>query len=75
MAIYANLGGDSGVDSYEIGPDSITVTFQDGATYLYDYAATGQNNVEQMKELAKVGQGLNSFINRNVRKNYAARLK
>ena len=74
MSIYANSGGDSGIISYEPGPDSITVTFQDGATYLYNYAVTGQNNVEQMKALAKAGQGLHAFINITVRKNYAAKL-
>ena len=74
MSIYANSGGNSGVISYETGPDSITVTFHDGATYLYNYAVTGQNNVEQMKALAKAGQGLNAFINITVRKNYAAKL-
>ena len=74
MSTYANLGGNSGIVSYETGSDSITVTFQGGATYLYNYAATGKDNVEQMKLLAKAGQGLNSFISINVKKNYAKKL-
>ena len=74
MSIYANSGGDSGIVSYETGSDSITVTFRDGATYLYNYVVTGQNNVDQMKALAKAGQCLNAFINTNVKKNYAAKL-
>ncbi len=75
MSTYANLGGNSGIVSYETGSDSATVTFHDGSSYLYNYAATGQNNVEQMKSLAKAGKGLNSFISINIRKNYAAKLK
>ena len=53
MSIYANSGGDSGIVSYETGSDSITVTFRDGATYLYNYVVTGQNNVDQMKAVGK----------------------
>lgn len=74
MPKYENVGGDSGVVSYETGPDSITVTFHDGATYLYNYAATGKSYIEHMKVLATAGQGLNAFINIHIRKNYAASL-
>ena len=75
MPVYANRGGDSGVVSYEIGADSITVTFSDRASYLYNYQATGRSNVEHMKTLARDGEGLNAFININVRKQYAAKLR
>ena len=74
MPGYANLGGDSGVASYETAPDSITVTFKDRASYLYNYAVTGSSNVEHMKTLANAGQGLNAFINTYVRKLYARKL-
>ena len=73
MPIYANRGGDSGVISYDIGPESITVTFHDRISYVYNYAATGQSNVERMKKLAIAGEGLNSFINFNVSKMYASK--
>lgn len=75
MPVYANRGGDSGVVSYEVTADSITVTFQDQASYLYNYAATGQSNVEHMKALAIAGQGLNAFINIHVRKLYPRKLR
>ena len=75
MPGYANRGGDSGVVAYEIGTESITVTFHDGASYLYNYEITGQSNVEHMKALANAGQGLNAFIDTNVRKNYASKLR
>ncbi len=35
MEHYRNRGGDSGVVAYEIGPDSITVMFSDGAVWSY----------------------------------------
>ena len=60
---------------YEIGADSITVEFGDGSIYLYNYTATGQRNVEHMKALAEGGRGLNSFINTDVRKAYARKLR
>jgi hypothetical protein len=71
MERYGNLGGDSGVVAYEIGPDFIRVQFSDGAVYLYTYASAGSHNIEHMKQLARGGQGLNSFINTTVSKAYA----
>ena len=75
MESYANAGGDSGVVAYEVGDDSIAVQFKGGAEYLYNYASTGQANVEQMKKLARAGQGLNSYISRVVKKAYARKLR
>jgi len=74
MQRYRNLGGNSGVSAYDIDADRITVRFDDGAIYLYTYASAGSMNVEQMKQLAVRGMGLNSFINRTVRKRYAAKV-
>ena len=70
MERYRNLGGNSGVAGYEIGSDFIRVQVSNGSVYLYTYASAGANNVEQMKQLARMGQGLNAFINRYVRKAY-----
>lgn len=75
MERYRNLGGDSGVVAYDIGEDSITVEFSDGSVYLYTYQSAGGHNIEQMKELAVAGRGLNSFINKYVRKQYASKLR
>ena len=71
MERYANLGGNSGVIGYEIGDDFIRVYFFDGSIYLYTYASAGSYNIEEMKQLARRGQGLNAFINTTVRKAYA----
>ena len=74
MERYRNRGGDSGIVTYEIGPDSITVKFSDRSVYLYTYQSAGRANIERMKRLAIAGEGLNSFINRCVRKDYASKL-
>ncbi len=70
MERYLNLGGNSGVEAYEIGEDYIRVQFADGSVYLYTYASAGREHIERMKELARRGQGLNGYINRYVRKAY-----
>lgn len=71
MEPYKNLNGDSGVAGFENGSDYIRVQFKDGSVYLYTYASAGSSNIEEMKRLAVAGRGLNSFINKNVRKRYA----
>lgn len=73
METYKNLGGDSNVSSFEIGNDYIKVEFNDRAIYVYTYASAGNHNIEEMKDLATNGEGLNSFINRYVRKKYASK--
>jgi len=75
MEHYKNLGGDSGVVAYEIGPGSITVQFKDGSAYFYTDQSAGAASIAEMQRLAKAGQGLNSFINRVVKKGYARKLR
>lgn len=75
MERYKNLSRNSGVVAYEIGRDSVTVEFQDGAIYLYTHASAGQSNIEQMKVLAAAGRGLSTFIVRHARMAYAAKLR
>ena len=71
MERYRDIDNDSGVARYEIGPDYIRVQFKDGSVYLYTYTSAGSSNIEEMKRLAAAGDGLNAFINKNVRKRYA----
>ena len=75
MERYANNGGGSNVVAYEIEQSSIKVQFGDGSIYLYTSQSAGTGNLENMKKLAKAGQGLNSFISRVVRKDYASKLR
>jgi hypothetical protein len=73
MERYANRGGDSGVVSYQITGDSILVQFKDGWKYLYNSVKPGAGTVEQMKVFARQGSGLNSYISRIVKGNYASK--
>ncbi|RXJ90546.1 hypothetical protein CRV01_05160 [Arcobacter sp. CECT 8983] len=75
MTIYKDINGDSGVLGFEIDEDRIVVEFRGGSKYLYTYTSTGNEHIENMKELAKNGDGLNSYINKNVRNRYEKRLK
>ena len=72
---YLNRGGNSGVAFYSIESDSITVQFKDGSVYLYNYSSTSISGVEHMKQLARNGVGLNSYISRVVKKRYARKLR
>ena len=72
MERYKNIDGDSGVTGFEIGNDYIKVWFNND-WYRYTYASAGSQNIEQMKNLAKAGDGLNAFINKNVRKSYESK--
>ncbi len=68
MNHYANLGGNSNVETYEIGATFIRVKFYGtNKLYTYSYNSAGMQNVEKAKDLAIRGQGLNSFIMRNMK--------
>lgn len=71
MQPYKDIDNDSGVRGFEINETSITVWF-DGTTksYTYSYGKAGQHHVEKMKQLAKAGDGLNAYINNNVKYKY-----
>lgn len=71
MERYQDIDGDSGVVGYETGPDFIRVQFKDASIYTYTYASARTQNIEQMKQLAAAGDGLNAFINKYVKKKYA----
>jgi len=74
MKFYENRVGTSGVESFEIGRQSITVRFAEGGTYLYDGQKPGKMHVAQMISLARAGAGLATYINQQVRGNYARKL-
>ncbi len=70
MQRYENKGGNSNVTAYTIGLDFIDVQFGGGRIYRYSYMSAGSDKVEKMKELAKQGVGLNSYIMRYARQDY-----
>ena len=68
MQRYRDIDHDSGVHGFEINDSSITVKFSGTPRkYTYSYASAGQNHVENMKRLALAGEGLNAYINKNVK--------
>jgi hypothetical protein len=71
MDRYQHLDGESGVAYYECGLDFIRVQFRNGATYVYDSTRPGIDHVEHMKELARAGKGLSTYISQVVRTSYA----
>lgn len=75
MDRYLDVDGDSGVAGYLLGNGWIVVEFRDGAQYEYTSASAGAQAIAEMHALAKSGDGLNSFINRRVKKAYARKLR
>lgn len=66
MISYDNNHGESPITHYDPGGDFIEVKFRHrSAPYRYTYNTTGQHHVEAMKERAKAGEGLATYISRN----------
>lgn len=74
MPLYRDINGDSGVRAYELGDGTITVHFEKGGSYVYTNASAGAHHIVEMQRLAQLGDGLNAYINKHVRKNYASKL-
>lgn len=73
MTPYKDIHGNSNVLSYDITDTSIHVLFKSGMqrNYLYNSSKPGSNAVETMKKLAQQGYGLNSYISKTVKTNFA----
>lgn len=74
MQPYQSADSDSGIAAYESGPGWIHIRFRGAGTYRYDDRHPGAEHVLEMQRLAEAGDGLNSYINRYVREDYARRL-
>lgn len=72
---YKNLGGNSGAVEFELGEDSIVITFVDGSKYLYSGVKPGSEKVDRLKKLAIAGRGLCTYINTDIRNNYEKKLR
>lgn len=75
MTPYRDIDKDSNVSAYEYGGDWIQVQFKDGSVYEYTSSSAGQGNIDTMKQLAVAGEGLNSHIQRYVRKGYSRKMR
>jgi hypothetical protein len=60
---------ESGVTAYEIEKDCLRVVFSN-MVYVYSYNNPGKQHVEKMKELAKQGNGLSTYISQNIKEQY-----
>lgn len=67
---YLDRSGKSGIMDYDIGRDFIEIYFKKGSVYKWTYESCGEANVEEMKQLAQMGSGLNSYINLNCKEDY-----
>ena len=74
MEKYSDISGKSGISAYEVGDDFIIVRFKKGGMYLYNYSITGSDHVNKMIELARIGNGLNGYINLNAKYAYARKI-
>jgi len=75
MERYKNLNGNSGIAFFEIRSDAIVVQFKNRSKYLYDNAVTGVRHIETMKELARSGRGLATYISKYVKNKYSSHLE
>lgn len=75
MAKYANKSGRSNVSNYKSTRGKLNVTFKDDSNYVYTPGSAGPYAMRRMRQLAKRGVGLNGYINRKVKKNYASKSK
>ena len=66
MQPYLHDGADTGVTEYEIGNDYIVVRFRSGRTYRYSHGRAGEVHVRRMKECARAGRGLSTYISQHV---------
>jgi len=71
MEIYLNLNGNSGISRYSINSTSIRIQFKTNAkVYVYSNSRPGQSHVNNMKQLAISGSGLQTYINKYIRTNF-----
>jgi hypothetical protein len=75
MQKYANWSGTSGIVGFEATSDSITVQFRDGWKYLYNISSSGSAHITAMQKLAESGSGLNSYISKYVKAQYAKKFR
>jgi len=75
LKTYKNLSGNSGIKAYELLDDGLKIQFVDDSVYLYNVAFNGENVIKIMKALARKGIGLTTYINQEVRENFAAKLQ
>lgn len=74
MEKYIDIGHDSGILEFEIIDDGIIIRFRHGGVYEYTVNSAGLRHIQTMQDLARKGDGLNSYINENVKDKYSRKL-
>lgn len=74
MISYKDANRDSNIIAYEYGDGYIIVQFRDGGQYEYTNQSAGIHHIQEMKKLADIGDGLNAYINKFVKKNYSRKI-
>jgi len=75
MISYKNLNGTSNVKCYNISENYIDIEFYNTPlVYRYSNVVPGRQVLNELKRLAIQEYGLNSYINRYVKKNYESRI-
>ena len=75
MEKYLNLKGNSSIIEYAIGENYIDVKYNSvPIIYRYSYLSAGIDNVDKMKELAKKGYGLQTYIDDNCKYQYEMKI-
>lgn len=75
MISYKNFNGNSNVKCYNISENYIDIEFYNTpSVYRYSNVVPGIQVLNELKRLANQGYGLNSYINRCVKKNYERRI-
>jgi hypothetical protein len=72
---YLDLSGDGGIEGFIILGTKIYILFDNDYWYEYDDIKPGKEHVDQMKDFARAGKGLKTYINQNVRGNYRNKFK
>lgn len=70
---YEDRSGDSGVRAYQAGPNFIIVEFKSGGAYRYDHTQPAGSTPPPAPPPTH-GDGLATYINQNVRDDYAEKL-
>jgi len=66
MEQYKNLSGQEPIGSFDIESSWIDVQYNDSAVYRYSHITPGREHVEQMKALARKGEGLADYISTHI---------
>ena len=72
---YMDLSGGGGITGYKFLQKGIILQCKLKDLYLYDFNKPGKQHIEQMKIVAEEGQGLTTYVNKNVRDNYSEKPK